>query len=205
MRGNTASVRGSTAAVAAISPSPYATALDLRGLTCSVVAADAAALSDFYIAKNRFFVEANKLLGSTTIAALFQRIFKRFVNWNHKTVPIVAAWLLRTDAPTIVNLVKKHRRLTLLVSALLCVVPGLLILPVIILTALGFEYMGIRQGSPAAAYQSNVYGGFTPASSLFARLESAGMRYMNNPAMDVVGLVVSLSAGLLAIFAWNLE
>ncbi|KAJ6564413.1 hypothetical protein B0H19DRAFT_1258866 [Mycena capillaripes] len=138
--------------------------------------------------KDTFVVQANKLLGIMTIAAI-------------KTRPIVAAWLLRTDAHTPVNL-KKHRRLILLVSALLGVVPTLRVLLVIILKALGFEVVGIRQGSSAAAYQRDIYGGFTPASSLLARLESAGRRSMENPAMDVV---VSLSAGLLAIFAWNLE
>ncbi|KAJ7803469.1 hypothetical protein B0H13DRAFT_2687743 [Mycena leptocephala] len=126
--------------------------------------------------------------------------FKALVNWNRKTLPIVAAWLLATDTSTAVTLIRAHRQTILLVSALICIASSL---PGTILTALGFGVSGIRRGSPAATYQRNTYGGFTPASSPFAKLQSAGMKY--HDVLSLVPMIISLSAGLLFIFAWNLE
>ncbi|KAJ6456721.1 hypothetical protein C8R45DRAFT_1034138 [Mycena sanguinolenta] len=126
------------------------------------------------------------------------------VNWYRNTFPRVTAWLLRTDAQTIVNLVREHRQ-AILTIALICSIPTLLLLPVFFLAVLGFGVAGIRRGSPAAGYQSKVYRGFTPAGSRFARMESAGMKTTTNPVMALVLVVFSMFAGLLAIFAWTLE
>ncbi|KAJ7023800.1 hypothetical protein C8F04DRAFT_1193108 [Mycena alexandri] len=126
------------------------------------------------------------------------------VNWYRNTFPRVTAWLLRTDAQTIVNLVREHRQ-AILITSLICSIPTLRLLPGFFLAALGFGVAGVRRGSLAAGYQRKVYGGFTPAASWFARMESAGMRTTNNPVMELVLVVFSLFAGLLAILAWNLE
>ncbi|KAJ7258530.1 hypothetical protein C8J57DRAFT_1340894 [Mycena rebaudengoi] len=127
------------------------------------------------------------------------------VNWYQNTFPRVIAWLLWTDAQAIVNLVREHRQ-AILITSLICAIPTLPLLPGFFLAALGFGVAGVRRGSPAAGYQRQVYGGFTPAASRFARMESAGMRTTNNnPVMNLVLVVISLFASLLAIFAWNLE
>ncbi|KAJ7241178.1 hypothetical protein C8J57DRAFT_1370238 [Mycena rebaudengoi] len=127
------------------------------------------------------------------------------VNWYQNTFPRVIAWLLWTDAQAIVNLVREHQQ-AILITSLICAIPTLLLLPGFFLAALGFGVAGVRRGSPAAGYQRQVYGGFTPAASRFARMESAGMRTTNNnPVMNLVLVVISLFASLLAIFAWNLE
>ncbi|GAO19821.1 uncharacterized protein UV8b_01816 [Ustilaginoidea virens] len=54
---------------------------------------------------------------------------------------------------------------------------------------LGFGPVGIGAGSLAAAFQSYMYGAFTPAGSLFATLTSFGMR----------GLMVPVAAGCAAV------
>ncbi|KAJ7195600.1 hypothetical protein C8J57DRAFT_1421879 [Mycena rebaudengoi] len=130
------------------------------------------------------------------------------VNWYQNTFPRVIAWLLWTDAQAIVNLESIGKPFS--ITSLICAIPTLLLLPGFFLAALGFGVAGVRRGSKTAhrppGYQRQVYGGFTPAASRFARMESAGMRTTNNnPVMNLVLVVISLFASLLAIFAWNLE
>ncbi|KAJ7431942.1 hypothetical protein B0H11DRAFT_2128192 [Mycena galericulata] len=136
-------------------------------------------------------------------ASYLLHAFKAFVKWNRQKLPIIAAWLLRTDVGKVLELTRANRKTVLIASALVFMAPGLLLLPVVILRALGFGFLGIRQGSPAAAYQSRVYRGRTPAYSPFSGMQSAGMKM--SPEMELVLNAISLSAGLLFVFAWNLE
>lgn len=54
-------------------------------------------------------------------------------------------------------------------------------------------------GSTAAAFQSVVYGGFTPASGLFAILTSLAMLGLLAPAMAIIAGVV---ASIIAAIVW---
>jgi hypothetical protein len=55
-------------------------------------------------------------------------------------------------------------------------------------------------GSPAARYQSLCYGGNTPASSLFAILQSIGMKYHTVTLSNWVLATIRLLAGLLFVY-----
>ncbi|PGH11356.1 hypothetical protein AJ80_07147 [Polytolypa hystricis UAMH7299] len=69
-----------------------------------------------------------------------------------------------------------------------------------LLLCLGFGPAGILPGSLAAAFQSWMYGGFTPAGGLFATCTSIAMLGLVMPA--VVGVAVVL-AGLITFVAWE--
>ncbi|KAF9465323.1 hypothetical protein BDZ94DRAFT_1254272 [Collybia nuda] len=56
------------------------------------------------------------------------------------------------------------------------------------------------KGSPAARFQSSSYGPNTPAGSVFARLQSAGMRYNAETAENVVLAPVRALAGLVGVY-----
>ncbi|RYP21422.1 hypothetical protein DL767_009275 [Monosporascus sp. MG133] len=56
---------------------------------------------------------------------------------------------------------------------------------------LGFGPGGIVFGSLAAAFQSYMYGGFTPAGGLFATLTSLGMLGFFAPAVTVIAAVIA--------------
>ncbi|RYP80245.1 hypothetical protein DL769_002547 [Monosporascus sp. CRB-8-3] len=56
---------------------------------------------------------------------------------------------------------------------------------------LGFGPREIVVGSLAAAFQSSMYGGFTPAGGLFATLTSLGMLGYFAPAMTVTAAVIA--------------
>ncbi|KAJ7753916.1 hypothetical protein DFH07DRAFT_823609 [Mycena maculata] len=168
----------------------------------------------FWPLSRNTFVTRVKWLVNTTTAVLkgsfdimlnvVQYFFTGLVSWNREILPVVAAWLMETDEHTIVKLVRDNRGATLGASALVYFAPALLWLPVMILTSLGFGVAGIIRGSPAAAYQSHVYGGFTPASSFFAKLQSLGMT-MTHGILQFILWVTSMCGLLLFIFAWNLE
>ncbi|KAF4594737.1 putative transmembrane protein [Ophiocordyceps camponoti-floridani] len=68
--------------------------------------------------------------------------------------------------------------------------------------ALGFGSSGVVAGSMAAAFQSAVYGGFTPAAGVFAALTSMGMTGTLLPTVAVVTAVLS---GMAAYAYWNLS
>ncbi|KAG8779009.1 hypothetical protein FRC12_024692 [Ceratobasidium sp. 428] len=55
---------------------------------------------------------------------------------------------------------------------------------------LGFGVYGVIAGSPAALFQSVVYGAFTPAGSVFAILTSVGMSFLC-PPLALVGAVIA--------------
>ncbi|KAJ6564376.1 hypothetical protein B0H19DRAFT_1140917 [Mycena capillaripes] len=61
------------------------------------------------------------------------------------------------------------------------------------------------RASAVVCVVSALYAGFTPASSPFARSKSIGMRYLIYRAIVFALVIISFSAGLLFIFAWNLE
>lgn len=57
-------------------------------------------------------------------------------------------------------------------------------------------------GFPAAAYQRDVYGGFTPFGSWFSKLQSVGMKISRYPYL--LG-IIKLSAALVFVFAWRFD
>ncbi|WQF87961.1 Putative IFI6/IFI27-like domain superfamily protein [Colletotrichum destructivum] len=66
----------------------------------------------------------------------------------------------------------------------------------IIILGLGFGPAGVGAGTLAAAFQSSMYSGFTPASGLFATLTSMGMLGIMMPwAVGIAGLVATLVTG----------
>ncbi|KAJ5673624.1 hypothetical protein N7507_002751 [Penicillium longicatenatum] len=73
---------------------------------------------------------------------------------------------------------------------------------VIIFLCLGFGPVGIVPGSLAAAFQSWMYGGFTPAGGIFATLTSMAMLGLLVPG---VVILASLIASVFAIAVWALH
>ncbi|KAH6856415.1 hypothetical protein B0I37DRAFT_367334 [Chaetomium sp. MPI-CAGE-AT-0009] len=69
----------------------------------------------------------------------------------------------------------------------------------IILLGLGFGPAGVVAGSAAAAFQSYMYGGFTPAAGIFATLTSMGMLGVLVPA---VAIIAELVATAVAVTVW---
>ncbi|PLB44165.1 hypothetical protein P170DRAFT_440511 [Aspergillus steynii IBT 23096] len=69
----------------------------------------------------------------------------------------------------------------------------------IVFLGLGFGPAGIVSGSLAAAFQSWMYGGFTPAGGIFATLTSMAMLGLLVPS---VVLLASLVASGVAIAVW---
>ncbi|KAH9909510.1 hypothetical protein F4778DRAFT_711734 [Xylariomycetidae sp. FL2044] len=62
---------------------------------------------------------------------------------------------------------------------------------------LGFGPAGVLPGSLAAAFQSAMYGGFTPAGGLFATLTSLAMVGLLSPALAAVAAVIALLPAVL--------
>ncbi|KAJ7739496.1 hypothetical protein B0H14DRAFT_2990816 [Mycena olivaceomarginata] len=123
------------------------------------------------------FVTRVKWLVNTTIAVLkgsFDIMLNVVRYFFTDTIPVVAAGLMEMDEHAIVKLVRENREATLGVSTLVYFAPALLWLPAKILTSLGFGVAGIIQGSPAAAYQSHVYGGFVGKKPGIGVLRSRG-------------------------------
>ncbi|PSS14996.1 hypothetical protein M430DRAFT_20308 [Amorphotheca resinae ATCC 22711] len=72
-------------------------------------------------------------------------------------------------------------------------------LVITILMTLGFGPAGVLSGSLAAAFQSWMYGGFTPAAGIFATLTSVGMLGL---AMPVFAVPAALIATLVSVITW---
>jgi len=72
-------------------------------------------------------------------------------------------------------------------------------LMITILMTMGFGPGGILSGSLAAAFQSWMYGGFTPAAGIFATLTSVGMLGLATPIFTVVAVLI---ATLVAVITW---
>ncbi|KAJ7769111.1 hypothetical protein DFH07DRAFT_1058192 [Mycena maculata] len=127
-----------------------------------------------------------------TVVRWISKVFTAFVNWLDKTCTAVLAWIhddvgpwLADAAVTASQPLKQHPHAALIISALIFLGPQVFLLPLLLLqgvcllllTVLGFGVNGIIRGSPAAGYQSLCYGGNTPTASLFAILQSLGMKY----------------------------
>ncbi|KAJ7738355.1 hypothetical protein B0H16DRAFT_96527 [Mycena metata] len=142
-----------------------------------------------------------------SVASWFKNVFAFAVDWIRETWPIVAAWIVEA-ATSASELVKAHPHVVLLTSAFIFLGPQILLLPLfilqaialLVLTALGFGARGIVGGSPAARYQSLCYGGNTPASSLFAILQSIGMKYHAMTLGNWVLAFIRLVAGVLFVY-----
>ncbi|KZL70504.1 hypothetical protein CT0861_09590 [Colletotrichum tofieldiae] len=66
----------------------------------------------------------------------------------------------------------------------------------ILILGLGFGPVGVGAGTLAAAFQSFMYGGFTPAGGVFATLTSMAMLGTMMPwAVGIAGLVATLVTG----------
>ncbi|KAK0639680.1 hypothetical protein B0T16DRAFT_463327 [Cercophora newfieldiana] len=70
---------------------------------------------------------------------------------------------------------------------------------VLIVAGLGFGPMGVIGGSFAAAFQSYMYGGFTPAGGIFATMTSMAMLGVFLPVGLLVAVVI---ATLVAVIVW---
>ncbi|KAI0113438.1 hypothetical protein F4814DRAFT_421780 [Daldinia grandis] len=66
---------------------------------------------------------------------------------------------------------------------------------------LGFGPAGVIPGSIAAAFQSAMYGGFTPAGGIFASLTSLAMLGLLAPAVTAVAAIIAL---IPAVITFNL-
>ncbi|KAI2778276.1 hypothetical protein F4815DRAFT_447420 [Daldinia loculata] len=66
---------------------------------------------------------------------------------------------------------------------------------------LGFGPAGVIPGSIAAAFQSAMYGGFTPAGGIFASLTSLAMLGLLAPAVTAVAAITAL---IPAVIVFNL-
>ncbi|KAI0851159.1 hypothetical protein F5Y00DRAFT_259700 [Daldinia vernicosa] len=58
--------------------------------------------------------------------------------------------------------------------------------------SLGFGSEGVIAGSLAAAFQSAMYGGFTPAGGIFASLTSLAMLGLLAPATTAIAAIIAL-------------
>ncbi|KAJ7163473.1 hypothetical protein C8R43DRAFT_989752 [Mycena crocata] len=129
------------------------------------------------------------------------------VAWIHDTWPQIVTWLTATAA-TASQPLKEHPHVALATSGLVFLGPQILLLPLVLiqsvflllLTVIGFGVSGIVGGSPAARYQSLCYGGNTPASSLFAILQSLGMKYNIVTLSNWYLAIVRLLAGFLFVY-----
>ncbi|KAJ6464670.1 hypothetical protein C8R47DRAFT_69798 [Mycena vitilis] len=125
------------------------------------------------------------------------------MDWINDAFPVVATWITEALQP-----LKTHPYTALIVSASIFLGPQIFLLPLFILQALlflllaviGFGTGGIDGGSPAARYQSMCYGGNTPASSLFAILQSIGTKYHAVTLGNWVLAIVRLGAGLVFVY-----
>ncbi|KAJ7274015.1 hypothetical protein C8J57DRAFT_1314254 [Mycena rebaudengoi] len=137
------------------------------------------------------------------------------VSWLSDAFSAVMKWI-SDEAPIIVSAViqpcKDHPYWALGVSGVIFLGPQILFLPLFIVHAafffvlmiLGFGISGIVGGSPAALYQSLCYGGNTPSASLFAILQSIGMKYhavtLGSWLLAVVRLIAALVFLYVAFF-----
>ncbi|KAJ7738384.1 hypothetical protein B0H16DRAFT_1729960 [Mycena metata] len=147
------------------------------------------------------------LKAGAAITSWFKNVFTSVVDWVRETWPSVATWIAEA-ATGASEPIKAHPHVVLLTSAFIFLGPQILLLPLFILqaiallllTVLGFGTRGIVGGSPAARYQSFCYGGNTPASSLFAILQSIGMKYHTMTLGNWVLALIRLVAGMLFVY-----
>ncbi|KAG6001975.1 hypothetical protein E4U21_003588 [Claviceps maximensis] len=71
-----------------------------------------------------------------------------------------------------------------------------------LILCLGFGPVGIGAGTLAAAFQSYMYGGFTPAGGIFATLTSIGMLGALMPAAAVLAAIIATGVAA-AVWAWG--
>ncbi|KAG5990305.1 hypothetical protein E4U43_004311 [Claviceps pusilla] len=71
-----------------------------------------------------------------------------------------------------------------------------------LILCLGFGPVGIGAGTLAAAFQSYMYGGFTPAGGIFATLTSIGMLGMLMPAAALLAAIIATGVAV-AVWAWG--
>ncbi|KAG6017133.1 hypothetical protein E4U54_008247 [Claviceps lovelessii] len=71
-----------------------------------------------------------------------------------------------------------------------------------LILCLGFGPVGIGAGTLAAAFQSYMYGGFTPAGGIFATLTSIGMLGMLMPAAALLAAMIATGVAV-AVWAWG--
>jgi len=94
----------------------------------------------------------------------------------------------------------QHPYWSLFISLLVFLGPWILLLPLFliqtVISLVGFGAAGIT----AASFQSIVYGGHTPSASLFAMLQSIGMRYNVGTISNGVLLVMRVIAGVVAAY-----
>ncbi|KAJ6504702.1 hypothetical protein C8R47DRAFT_1103304 [Mycena vitilis] len=135
----------------------------------------------------------------TIIKRWVSHAFTATVKWmGDVAYPTVAAGIV--DALQLLN---THPHTALGISATVFFIPEIVLLPLSILRSIfllllriiGFGPHGVVRGSAAARYQSQHYGGYTPASpALFAEWESIGM--VHDP-------VVKPSNPMRAIIRWG--
>ncbi|KAJ6583852.1 hypothetical protein DFH09DRAFT_1143667 [Mycena vulgaris] len=157
---------------------------------------------DIYAAVARWISHAFSVVLSWS-----KNAFTAGLSWARDAMPAIRAWL--SDAVTTASQpVEEHPHATLLISGLIFLGPQIFLLPLLILqgvflillTILGFGVRGIVGGSPAAGYQSLCYGGNTPASSIFAALQSVGMKYHTVTLSSWVLAIIRLLAGLVFVY-----
>ncbi|KAJ7256861.1 hypothetical protein B0H12DRAFT_487245 [Mycena haematopus] len=138
------------------------------------------------------------------ILSCFKDSFSAVMKWTHDTFPVIVAWLASASQP-----IKEHPQSTVIVTGLIFLGPQVFLFPLIaiqaifllLLSVVGFGARGIVGGSAAASYQSLCYGGNTPASSLFAILQSIGMKYHIVTLSNWVLATIRLLAGLVFVYA----
>ncbi|KAF7348145.1 hypothetical protein MSAN_01767400 [Mycena sanguinolenta] len=142
------------------------------------------------------------------LVAWLKDIFSAVVKWTHDTFPVFVAWL-GNALSSAAQPIKDHPQTSVIVSGFIFLGPQVLLFPLLIIQAIflfllaiiGFRARGIVRGSLAANYQSLCYGGNTPASSLFAILQSIGMKYHALTLSNWVLAIIRLLAGLIFIYA----
>ncbi|KAJ6622564.1 hypothetical protein B0H10DRAFT_2013309 [Mycena sp. CBHHK59/15] len=141
------------------------------------------------------------------IGAWFPRAWAATMQWGAGVASVALAGLCDAGA-AVDRPLQAHPLWALACSGMIFLGPQLLILPLlivqgaffIVLTFLGFGISGIIGGSPAALYQSLCYGGNTPASSLFAIMQSLGTQYHAVTLSNWVLAIIRLLAGVVFVY-----
>ncbi|KAJ7069157.1 hypothetical protein C8F01DRAFT_1111704 [Mycena amicta] len=139
----------------------------------------------------------------TTVVGWSETAFATALEWMKEHWPLVVEGFIVVTKP-----LNDHPITALIVSGTIFLGPQILLLPIfliqlvflVILAIIGFGTSGIVAGSPAAAYQSLVYGGMTPAGSMFAIFQSIGMKYNLVTLSNWVFAVVRLVAGSVFVY-----
>ncbi|KAF7373688.1 hypothetical protein MSAN_00579800 [Mycena sanguinolenta] len=146
------------------------------------------------------------------LVAWLKAIFSPIVKWVYDIFPVFLTWLgnaLFSAAQPI----KDRPLIFAIVSGVIFLGPQILLLPLIIIWAvfllllgiIGFGRRGPVRGSFAAKFQSFFYGGNTPACSLFAMLQSIGMKYHAVTLSNRFLAIIRLIAGLIFVYAAHIR